>query len=114
MIRRPTPTLSAIATALMIATVMALPKVSHADDDRRDMARDTEIVRTFGLISAEQAREIALKEAPGVVTELELDDRDYAKGWKWEVEVVNADGREVEVDLDAKTGKVLKIDKDWF
>jgi len=48
------------------------------------------------------------------VTELELDDRDYAKGWKWEVEVVNADGREVEVDLDAKTGKVLKVDKDWF
>ncbi|MGF4189913.1 PepSY domain-containing protein [Klebsiella pneumoniae] len=27
---------------------------------------------------------------------------------------MNADGREVEVDLDAKTGKVLKVDKDWF
>ncbi|EDM84599.1 MULTISPECIES: PepSY domain-containing protein [unclassified Limnobacter] len=114
MIRRPTPTLSALAVALLIATFIALPKASHAGDDHQDMTRDTEIVKAFGLINAEQAREIALKEAPGVVTELELDDRDYAKGWKWEVEVVNADGREVEVDLDAKTGKVLKVDKDWF
>lgn len=114
MIRRPTPTLSALAVALLIATFIALPKVSHAGDDRHNMNRDTEIVKAFGLINAEQAREIALQEAPGVVTELELDDRDYAKGWKWEVEVVNADGREVEVDLDAKTGKVLKVDKDWF
>ncbi|WP_138516596.1 PepSY domain-containing protein [Limnobacter alexandrii] len=111
MIRRPTPTLSALALILLAATAMALPKISHADDDR---GRDSEIVQAFGLISAEKAREIALKEAPGVVTELELDDRDYAKGWKWEVEVANADGREVEVDIDAKTGKVLKVDKDWF
>lgn len=114
MIRRPTPTLSALALILLTATLMAMPKASHADDDRSNATRDTEIVKAFGLISAEQAREIALKEAPGVVTELELDDRDYARGWKWEVEVVNADGREVEVDLDAKTGKVLKVDKDWF
>ncbi|WP_341237335.1 PepSY domain-containing protein [uncultured Limnobacter sp.] len=114
MMRRPTPTLSALALILLTATLMAFPKISQADDDRSNTARDSEIVQAFGLINAEQAREIALKQAPGVVTELELDDRDYAKGWKWEVEVANADGREVEVDIDAKTGKVLKVDKAWF
>lgn len=107
MIRRPTPTLTALTLALLIG----LPAYALADDDA---TRSAEIINTFGLISAEQAKAIALKEAPGLVTELELDDRDYAKGWKWEVEVVDADGREVEVDLDAKTGKVLKIDKEWF
>ncbi|MCR2747265.1 PepSY domain-containing protein [Limnobacter parvus] len=107
MMRRPTPTLAALTLALLLG----LPAYALADDDGR---RSAEIIKTFDLISADQARAIALKEAPGVVTELELDDRDYAKGWKWEVEVVDADGREVEVDLDAKTGKVLKIDKDWF
>lgn len=104
-----------IKTLSALAIAAAIPFTAHADSDHRsNVQRDAEIVKTFGLISAEQAREIALKEFPGVVTELELDDRDYGKGWKWEVEVVNADGKEVEVDLDAKTGKVLKVDKDWF
>lgn len=104
-----------IKTLSALAIAAAIPFTAHADSDHRSNDhRDAEIVKTFGLISAEQAREIALKEFPGVVTELELDDRDYGKGWKWEVEVVNADGKEVEVDLDAKTGKVLKVDKDWF
>lgn len=107
MTRRPTPTLTALALALLIG----LPAYALADDDKQSSA---DIVQAFDLISADQAREIALKEAPGLVTELELDDRDFAKGWKWEVEVLNADGREVEVDLDAKTGRVLKVDKDWF
>ncbi|MCZ8016363.1 MAG: PepSY domain-containing protein [Limnobacter sp.] len=104
-----------IKTLSALAIAAAIPFAAHADSDHRSNGqRDAEIVKTFGLISAEQAREIALKEFPGVVTELELDDRDYGKGWKWEVEVVNADGKEVEVDLDAKTGKVLKVEKDWF
>jgi len=105
-----------IKTISALAIAAAIPFAAHADDDnhRGHGQRDAEIVKAFGLISAEQAREVALKEFPGVVTELELDDRDYGKGWKWEVEVVNADGKEVEVDLDAKTGKILKVDKDWF
>lgn len=111
MIRRPTPTLSALALMLLTATLIALPKISMANDDR---VHDNEVVEAFGLISSDEAREIALKQAPGVVTELELDDRYHAKGWKWEVEVATAEGREVEVDIDAKTGKVLKVDKDWF
>ena len=102
-------------TISALAIAAAIPFAAHADSDHRSNGqRDAEIVKAFGLISAEQAREIALKEAPVVVSELELDDRDYGKGWKWEVEVVNADGKEVEVDLDAKTGKILKVDKDWF
>jgi uncharacterized membrane protein YkoI len=105
-----------IKTISALAIAVAIPFAAHADSDnhRSNGQRDAEIVKAFGLIPAEQAREIAMKEFPGVVTELELDDRDYGKGWKWEVEVVNADGKKVEVDLDAKTGKVLKVDKDWF
>ncbi|HEX4878280.1 MAG TPA: PepSY domain-containing protein [Limnobacter sp.] len=107
MIRRPAPTLIAAAILLFVG----LPMAAMATDDR---ARDAELIKTFGLITASQAKTLALKEAPGVVTEIELDDRDFAKGWKWEVEVVDTQGKKMEVDLDARTGRVLKVDQGWF
>ena len=64
-----------IKTLSALAIAAAIPFTAHADSDHRSNGqRDAEIFKTFGLISAEQAREIALKEFPGVVTELELDD----------------------------------------
>ncbi len=57
-------------------------------------------------ITAEQAIEIAKQQ--GVVTVKEVDRDDG----EWEVEGRDASGREIEVDIDAKTGKVLKVDRD--
>jgi uncharacterized membrane protein YkoI len=56
-------------------------------------------------ISAEQAISIARQH--GLVTVEEVD-RD---GGKWEVEGRDADGREIEVDIDMRTGHVLDVDR---
>lgn len=57
-----------------------------------------------------QAIEIAKAEMPGLVIEAELDDDDGVQ--IYEVEIVNADGIEMEVEINADTGEVLKIEED--
>ena len=51
---------------------------------------------------------------PGVVKEVELERRKFKSGWDYEVEIVDSNGAEWEVYIDAKTGKVNSINRDWF
>jgi len=66
------------------------------------------VANEFGLISLEEAKAKALAVRPGRIKEVELDRRKYDQGWDYEVEIIDANGREWEVDIDAKTGEVLK------
>jgi len=95
-------TLLASAFTLSAATAMA-------DDDMATMQMKAE---QFGLISAEEAKKIALQEKSGVVTDIELDDIDNGGGWEYEVEVVQEDGTEWDIDVHAKTGELRKVDRD--
>lgn len=100
------------AALVLSAVVLALnTPVSHADDDVQEMAA---IASQFGFITLEQASEKALAAKPGVIKEAELDKRNFGKGWDYEFEIVDADGREWEVKIDAKTGAVVKVSRDWF
>lgn len=113
-----TTTLAALL-ALNIGTFGTAGTAIASDDHKhhnsaQHQAQTAEMAKQFGLISEESAIQIALKSAPGVVKEIELDDRKKGKGWKYEVDIVDANGREWEVDIDAKTGAVLKSKKDWF
>jgi uncharacterized membrane protein YkoI len=92
-----------------IALILNAPSV-YADDEQEIAA----ITKEFGLITLDQAKAKALAAKPGVVTDADLDDRDFGKGWDYEFEIVDADGREWEVDIDAKTGAVGKVRRDWF
>ena len=60
-----------------------------------------------GLTEA-QAIEIALLEVPGDVQEVELEreDRDLV----YEIEIINADGIEFEVEIDADSGAIFEVD----
>jgi len=61
-------------------------------------------------LSEEQIIEIALLEVPGEVSEVELERR---RGQSvYEVEILNADGVEVEMILVAETGEILKVNAD--
>jgi len=62
-----------------------------------------------GLLTMEEAEAIAVKSVGGTVTGIELD-RELA-GDIYEVEV-KSKGFEYDLDIDAKTGKVLRTDKD--
>lgn len=93
-----------------IALILNAPS-AYADDDAQEIAA---ITKEFGLITLDQVQAKALAAKPGVITDADLDDRDFGKGWDYEFEIVDADGREWEVDIDAKTGAVGKVRRDWF
>ena len=62
-----------------------------------------------GLTEA-QAVEIALAEVPGEVQETELEREDGMK--VYEIEILTADGVEMEVEINADTGEILEIEAD--
>ncbi len=101
-------------TAMTLSSVITLSAsigVANADDDLREMKTLSE---GLGLISLDEAKAKALEAKPGVIEDADLEDRDFKKGWDYEFEIVDVDGNEWEVYIDAKTGEVRKIDKDWF
>lgn len=61
-------------------------------------------------ISAEESTTIALKEVKGQVTDTELEDEDGTVVYG--VEITDDQGKKHDVKVDAKTGKVLKVDMD--
>jgi len=98
--------ISAIAlTALMTSGV------SMADDDIQEVRRVSE---GLNLISLEQAKAKALQAKPGVIDDVDLENRTFSKGWDYEFEIVDVDGNEWDVYVDAKSGEVRKIERDWF
>ena len=56
------------------------------------------------------AVERALAEVPGTVKETELDREDGKL--IYEIEILTADGLEMEVEIDAETGAVLEVEAD--
>ena len=61
-------------------------------------------------ISAKESTTIALKEVKGQVTDTELEDEDGTVVYG--VEITDDQGKKHDVKIDAKTGKVLKVDVD--
>lgn len=88
-------------------------KKEHDDDRKRTAAKQTYTKQKGenkqGMISRDEAVAIAMKQASGTVTDVELDDDDGRKVYEIEIH----DGTfEYDFDIDAFTGKVLKFDKD--
>ncbi|MEV1044881.1 PepSY domain-containing protein [Streptomyces sp. NPDC049916] len=82
-------------------------KVLTAHGDKNDDRRDS---GSFA-VSLKQAAEAALKTAPGSVTAIDLDtqgdDDDSRRGAPhWDVDIAGKDGKQHELHVDAKTGKV--------
>jgi uncharacterized membrane protein YkoI len=59
-------------------------------------------------ITEEAAIEIALAEVAGKVTETELEHEDGKQ--VYEIEIVTAEGVEMEIEIDAATGAVLEVE----
>lgn len=96
---------AAALSALLSSTV------SFADDDIHEIKKISE---GLNLISLEAAKAKALEAKPGVIDDVDLESRSFSKGWDYEFEIVDVDGNEWEVYVDAKTGEVRKIERDWF
>ncbi|WDG28620.1 PepSY domain-containing protein [Streptomyces sp. CA-278952] len=83
------------------------------DDDNDD--RDHHAPRS-SAITLNQAVDAALKTAPGSVTSIDLDDDDddddnRGTVLRWDIDIAGKDGKQHELRVDAKTGKVT-VDHD--
>jgi len=58
-----------------------------------------------GEITADQALEIARQQGLVNLEEIERDDH------KWEVEGTDGNGREIEVEVDLRTGEVIDVER---
>lgn len=99
---------------LITVTALSFGVMSNAFADADDLHEMETMAKTFGLISFEEAKTKALAAKPGVIDDAEFESKKFEKGWNYEFEIVDADGVEWDVDIDAKTGKVTKMSKDWF
>lgn len=98
----------ALASAISFSLLSPL---AFADDDIQEMEA---MAKELGLMSLTQAKANALAAKPGVVEDVDLENRKFGKGWDYEFEIVDADGREWEVLVDAKTGAVRDVSQEWF
>lgn len=95
---------------LLLMTVCCLPALAMADD----MAEMAYKAKQLELISPEEAVEIATREKPGLVDDVDLENRQFFGGWDYEIEIDGRDGKEWDVYINAETGEVRKIRRDWF
>lgn len=98
-------------TAVSIVAMAIFSTHATADDDINYIET---VSKQFGLISMEEAKIKALAVKPGVIKDADLENRKFGKGWDYEFEIIDADGKEWEVNIDAKTGKVSSVHRDWF
>ncbi|WP_315985469.1 MULTISPECIES: PepSY domain-containing protein [Stenotrophomonas] len=76
------------------------------DGGSRQQDSVRQAVRQGRFVPLEQVVADALRRYPGKLIEVELDDDTY------EVEILGPDGVVMELDYDAATGRLLKMEKD--
>lgn len=97
------------ALSLMLPLLLTLaPQDPMRVLDRGNRQQDSvrQAVRQGRFVPLEQVVADALRRYPGKLIEVELDDDTY------EVEILGPDGVVMELDYDAATGRLLKMEKD--
>jgi uncharacterized membrane protein YkoI len=97
-----------LALACGAATIAPLAFAQDAED----MAEMQAKAKAANLIAPDQAVAKALAAKAGTVVDADVDRK--FKKYYYEIEIVDAEGVEWEVDIDAKTGEVRRVKKDWF
>lgn len=97
----------ALLAGLMLTALLA--GSAAADDDVAEMQA---IARAANLIPPQKAIEKALAAKPGTVIDADIDRK--LSGLYYEIEVVDAQGVEWEIDIDARTGETRRVKRDWF
>lgn len=92
-----------LALTMLTGTVVA-------DDDMREMQQQA---GQLDLVSLEQAQKIALEAKPGIIDDVDLENREFLGGWDYEFEILGRDGKEWDVKINAENGDVRDISRDW-
>jgi len=97
------------ALSLMLPLLLTLAPqdpVRVLDGGSRQQDSVRQAVRQGRFVPLEQVVADALRRYPGKLIEVELDDA------KYEIEILGPDGVVMELDYDAATGRLLKMEKD--
>lgn len=86
--------------ALAFAGLLAIAPLSAASAQAIVIESDT-------MISVEEARDIAMSHGVDEIESIELDTNDGS----WSVEGVDIDDRDIDLEIDARTGAVLSVDR---
>ena len=90
-----------------VVSVMSFPVLA---DDLHEIKTKSE---QLGLISIEEAKSIALEAKPGIIDDIDLENRAFFGGWDYEMEVLGKDGKEWDIYINAEPGEVRKVSRDW-
>lgn len=90
-----------------VVSVMSFPVLA---DDLHEIETKSE---QLDLMSIEEAKSIALEAKPGIIDDIDLENRAFFGGWDYEMEVLGKDGKEWDVYINAETGEVRKVSRDW-
>ncbi len=96
-----------VATAVL--TLLCRPPLLQADSDA-DRAR--RLVQEGAILTLEEILPLLREARPGTLIELELEYERKHGTYVYEMEVLDADGRLWEVELDASTGALIEVELD--
>ncbi|HVI99886.1 MAG TPA: PepSY domain-containing protein [Sphingomonas sp.] len=104
----------ATIAALLLAAIVPATAIAHDHDQKDEHRHLREAVLSGKLLPLNRILAIAQSRAPGEVVKVELDDDDddYRGRIIYEVKTLARSGRVMKVEIDAATGKVLKVKED--
>ncbi|MGE7666882.1 PepSY domain-containing protein [Ureibacillus composti] len=97
-----------IISALAVG-IIAGGGYTFVNADIQDSESQAELAKQ-AKITEQEATKIALEKVPGTVDEVELENEDGLI--VYEFEIVGEDGSEQDIEVDAKTGKIVKVEDD--
>lgn len=104
----PTKILVPLALCAALAGLFTATPVLADDDDHIEARR---LLQRGEILPLNHILQNVQEAAPGDVIEVELD-RSSKRGWEYEVKVLTPTGRVLEVDINAHTGEIRKIEDD--
>ncbi len=98
---------SPVSLLVSLGLLMGTVGCAHMQGQNCEIQKKVHVAGETKIL-ADQAIQTALQKVQGTVAEVELEEEENHKAI-WEVEIVTADGKLIEVEIDAKTGEVLGL-----
>jgi len=100
-------------TALAIGTMLVLNGPAWSDETgkgKKDESKETVEMAAKAKVTIDEAIKTASEKVPGKVVEAELEKKHGTL--VWEVEVVTAENKVVEVHIDAESGALIDVEEE--
>lgn len=114
MTRKPLLIAAAIAAVATPAGLLALlaPQAAAATLKPGDHDYAREALRRGEILPLTRILPIVQQRVPGDVIEIDLDDDDDGARIEYEIKVLTPNGRVIEVKVDARTGRIRRVEED--